>query len=543
MKHIKKQLSWLLMVCMILGMIPLNVSAAENTPNLAASLTDGSVTVIAGSDFQNPNGNEAGAQTVTSILTQMRNAGYSKADGFLFCGDYDYSTVGNKEKTEAGITALKNAVTGVYDTLEDDTSNDGKMIMVEGNHDHADASGLAKSGAHDTDEYGVYVINEDDYMWRNSDAVTIQNTANALDNYLDSKIKEGYQKPVFVVSHLPLHYSMRTKNDGDGMYANYIFDVLDAAGESGLNIIYLYGHDHSNGWDDYLGGSSVYLAKGDQINIAQASKEVFNVETLDFTYMNAGFTGYYENHNKADDTLTMTVFSITDDNVQVERYSANGKHNLKSAGVKNSYKNESGYDPNTTVYKSPQTITQGSVTPPSTVSDRNVEVTAPGLTGLNVIKNNVSIDTSKYSAYASYDITPIGYTQGNKATVTITLDTDDGFDASREVTVLDKDGTNQDTSVAIVDGRVTFTTNHFSTYDIAQDALPEEPAERTYTRVTSLDELVSGSQYLLIVNEGTDYFMLPESVSKESGTRVGFNIEATTVAGGNSITGDYSAKE
>lgn len=544
MKHIKKQLSWLLMVCMILGMIPLNVSAAENTPNLAASLTDGSVTVIAGSDFQNPNGNEAGAQTVTSILTQMRNAGYSKADGFLFCGDYDYSTVGNKEKTEAGITALKNAVTGVYDTLEDDTSNDGKMIMVEGNHDHADASGLAKSGAHDTDEYGVYVINEDDYMWRNSDAVTIQNTANALDNYLDSKIKEGYQKPVFVVSHLPLHYSMRTKNDGDGMYANYIFDVLDAAGESGLNIIYLYGHDHSNGWDDYLGGSSVYLAKGDQINIAQASKEVFNVETLDFTYMNAGFTGYYENHNKADDTLTMTVFSITDDNVQVERYSANGKHNLKSAGVKNSYKNESGYDPNTTVYKSPQTITLGSVTPPSTVSDGNVKVTAPGLTGLNVVKKDVSsIDTSKYSAYASYDITPKGYTQGDKATVTITLDAQDSFDASRYVTVIDQTGTNPDTTVAIVDGKVTFTTNHFSTYDIAQDALSEEPTERTYTRVTSLDELVSGGQYLLIVNEDTDYIMLPESVSKENGARVGFNIEATTVAGGNSITGDYSAKE
>ena len=87
MKHIKKQLSWLLLVCMILGMIPLNVSAAENTPNFAAALTDGSVTVIAGSDFQNPYGNDAGAKTVTSILTQMQKVGYTEADGFLFCGD------------------------------------------------------------------------------------------------------------------------------------------------------------------------------------------------------------------------------------------------------------------------------------------------------------------------------------------------------------------------------------------------------------------------------------------------------------------------
>ena len=46
-------------------------------------------TVIACSDFQNPNGNEAGAQTVTNILTQMQKAGYTSADGFLCCGDYD----------------------------------------------------------------------------------------------------------------------------------------------------------------------------------------------------------------------------------------------------------------------------------------------------------------------------------------------------------------------------------------------------------------------------------------------------------------------
>ena len=150
--------------------------------------------VIAGSDFQNPKGNEAGAQTVTSILTKMQNADYTKADGFLFCGDYDYSTVNNQTRTEAGITALKKAVTGTYSTLADD-----RMVLVEGNHDAAAASGLAASGAHDAAKYGVFVINEDDYMWRNSDGTTIQNTANALKKYLDTKVAEGYGKPIFVV--------------------------------------------------------------------------------------------------------------------------------------------------------------------------------------------------------------------------------------------------------------------------------------------------------------------------------------------------------
>lgn len=508
--------------------------------NEVAAQANGVTTVIAGSDFQNPNGNEAGAQTVTSILTKMQNADYTKADGFLFCGDYDYSTVNNQTRTEAGITALKKAVTGTYSTLADD-----RMVLVEGNHDAAAASGLATSGAHDAAEYGVFVINEDDYMWNNSDKSRIQQTANNLKSYLDAKVTAKYAKPIFVVSHLPLHYSMRTKNDGDGMYANYIFDVLNAAGANGLNIIFLYGHDHSNGWDDYLGGAAVYLAKGNQINIAQGSKTAFNVETLNFTYMNAGFTGYYENKNGADDTLTMTVFSITDDAVTVERYDANGKHNLKSAGVTNSYKNESGYDPNTAVYASPQTVALGSVTPSATKTDGNVSVTARGLTGLTAAKNTVTVDTSKYSAYASYDITPEGYTQGNTATVTITLDENDGFNASRKVTVIDQTGINPDTTVSIVDGTVTFTTTHFSTYDIAQEALAE-PAERTYTLVTSETELVSGDQYLLIYN-GTK-FVLPEIVtrSNDSGEqRTGMDLEATDVASGGpaTITGQYQAKE
>ena len=511
------------------------VALAEDMPVEQAD--DGITTVIAGSDFQNLNGNEAGAKTVTSILTQMQTAGYSDPEGFLFCGDYDYDTVGDRSSTEAGIAALKAAVTGTYSTLTEDC-----MVFVEGNHDPASATGLSTSGAHDATDYGVYVINEDDYMWRNSDEATIRSTATALDRYLDAKVAAGYTNPIFVVSHLPLHYTMRTYNDGDGMYANYIFNVLNEAGASGLNIIFLYGHDHSNGWDDYLGGSAVYLKKGDTINIAQASKTMFNEETLNFTYMNAGFTGYYENRNGADDTLTMTVFSIIDGTVKVERYDANGVYNLKSAGVTNSFKNESGYDPNTTVYTSPQTITLSSVTPPATFSDGNVSVTAPGLTGLKVTKIDVTVDTSKYSAYASYDITAYGYTQGT-ATVTITLDAEDHFDASRKVTVIDKTSTNPDTTVPIVNGKVTFTTTHFSTYDIAQEALAE-PTERTYTRVTSTDQLVDG-QYLLIYNTGTDQFMLPEVVDKSnsSGTRTGFNLENTNIAGPDSITGDYSAKE
>ena len=85
-------------------------------------------TVIAGSDFQNPGGDTAGAQTVTSILTQMKNDGHTKADGFLFCGDYSWDYSKNATTLSGHITSLKNAVEDVYGTSVAE-------VFCQGNHD------------------------------------------------------------------------------------------------------------------------------------------------------------------------------------------------------------------------------------------------------------------------------------------------------------------------------------------------------------------------------------------------------------------------
>lgn len=337
---------------------------------VVAQANDGVTTVIAGSDFQNKSGDGSGKVVVQKIIQSMIDGGITSVDGFLFAGDYWIDMIPNKDDTAmlGHVNSLRDAVKEKYTNLTYDN-----MVCIQGNHDQVtpdpNKNGLSKSGAHDTNAYGVYVINEDDYMWASNashsstsysgmsaEAIVKQTAAN-LKTYLDAKTAEKYDKPIFVVSHLPLHYSMRTRNDGDCMYANLIFDVLNTAGNNGLNIIFMYGHDHSNGWDDYLGGSCVYLAKGSSINIAQSSRTNFKTETLKFTYMNAGFTGYYENRNSADNTLTMTVFQIYGDRVEVSRYSANGIHNLKCKGVTNHYKGESGYSPDTSIVESPATIT------------------------------------------------------------------------------------------------------------------------------------------------------------------------------------------
>lgn len=345
----KKLLALLLALIMILSLLPTSVLAT-------GSSAEETTYVLAGSDFQARNGNAAGATIVNGVIDQIKADSYTKLDGFLFAGDYSVGAT-----KAADVTYLKDTILAAYPELTDDT-----MVLIQGNHDNASEyrgaeAGLVgnvidASGAHDAENYGVYVINEQDYMWRNSSETTIKNTAASLKGYLDAKRNVEYAKPIFVVSHLPLHYCMRTNNDGDGMYANYIFDVLNEAGAAGLNIIFLFGHNHSHGWDDYLGGAAIFLTKGDKINIAQSSKTEFKEETLAFTYLNAGYVGYYGDSytSDVDKTLTMTTFAITDNDVTVSRYSANGTHNLKSAGVYNvEHPDNSKYSTDTTTVGSP----------------------------------------------------------------------------------------------------------------------------------------------------------------------------------------------
>ena len=389
MKMMKRALALLLCIVMVVGLVPATVFAA------ADSNTDpivGTKYVLAGSDFQADSGDTAGKANINAIISEIKGAGYTTMDGFLFAGDYSVGAT----KT-SNVTALKSTIQTAYPEL---TDND--LVLIQGNHDNSASYGgteaglvgsvLNESGANDAKDYGVFVINEQDYNWKGKNETLVKNTAANLKGYLDAKRNAGYTKPIFVVSHLPLNYNMRTKNDGDGMYANYIFDVLNEAGAAGLNIFFLFGHDHSNGWDDYLGGSAIYLEKGDTIKIAQGSQTSWKEETLAFTYMNAGYVGYYRNVNTGSETdLTMTLFEITNDEVKVRRFSQSGEHDLKSEGVTNSYKNESGYSPDTTVYTSPQTVKLN-----KTITPTGEEITPPdgGNTGSGTTERTYTRVTS-----------------------------------------------------------------------------------------------------------------------------------------------------
>lgn len=167
------------------------------------------------------------------------------------------------------------------------------------------------------------------------------------------------------------------------MYSSLIFDAVNEAGHD-LDIIYLFGHNHSKGWDCYMGGSSVMRKAGDtvlipELNETSVTTDKYTEETLTFTYMNAGYTGYYMNcgpeelnngtwkdYEAADTALTGTVIKIYGDRIEISKWDSEGMHQLSSRGEADPYRggidagliDESSYG---TEVKSPQVIVRHAV--------------------------------------------------------------------------------------------------------------------------------------------------------------------------------------
>ena len=296
----------------------------------------GETVLIAGSDFQASTWDKNKAN-VNAILGGIQSTdGYELFDGMLFAGDYTPNH-GHDNATE-GI--------GVLDEFTDGFVI-GNKVYDEGNHDAPTVEMLSPYGNNDPvgGTYGVFVFHEEDYgQFGDSDdhERNSQIVGDDLKAYFDEKVNSGWdtKKPIFVMTHVPLHFNWRTVSDyGAGEGAQYIVDALNYGGELGFNVIFLYGHNHSGDYDAYLGGASIYLAKGDTMLVANPEDYTeYQEMEIKFTYLNAGYVGYFPDFgNGTDHTLSMTTFRIRDDgSVIITRYSADGYTNLKAQGVMHS---------------------------------------------------------------------------------------------------------------------------------------------------------------------------------------------------------------
>lgn len=314
-------------------------------------------TVFFASDYQEEPDFDAPADTLRSVLEAAKADG-KNIDRVVICGDYTNDAVlhdyqlSPDESIEEIRGIAKEEIPGI---------SDDDMTFVQGNHDRL-TDQITESGLHDEGGYLIYVLNtEEDFPWKQGKKsgclAKVSKSSEAMKECFDKLIESGETRPVFIAGHVPLHFTARTSSrhsTGDNLYSSLIFDVVNDAAES-LDIIYLFGHNHSKGWDCYMGGSSVYRAKGDTILIPFFTKymvdtDEYTEETLRFTYLNAGYTGYYmscapaeytnggEGFHAADETLTGTVFEIYPDRIVATRYDSEGVHVLGHEGEGDPYK-------------------------------------------------------------------------------------------------------------------------------------------------------------------------------------------------------------
>lgn len=342
-------------------------TGATPTPDPDPSEGDAKATLLFCSDFQT--GTEVSPyqsvsdvpESLTSVMTniskEMYDDGFTQIDNVLAVGDYTaYSGRYNYDADATiGIQAFKNIIQNRW-------SNTNQFLFIQGNHDQANYP--FDEGAHEYSDYIVYCINTTyntsemgGFPWMQGSTgseAQVKKAARKLGDYLDSCITAGETRPIFIMVHLPLHFSGRTSSlygNGDNVYSSYLFDVINTAAED-LDIVYLYGHNHSKGWDNYLGGSRVFKKPGDTILIPDLTKksgsttDSYKKEELNFTYMNAGYIGYFHDATAADE-LTATVCQVYDNKLVLRRYSEDGLIDIGSVGKNNTRYNDSSLIPAT----------------------------------------------------------------------------------------------------------------------------------------------------------------------------------------------------
>lgn len=562
----KRLLALVLSVLMVVGVVPAMTLFTAGEASYP-------VLIVAGSDFQDPanTGSSPNYVPQTSRITNIMNgikATYGSTPvkyAFFAGGDYMFDS----DTSYGGGTKTKNSITNIQNTVKTVLGNDTACTFVQGNHDATSTSaGYATFGAHDADEYGVFVINEDNYQSKPGSSSATSATATALDTYLSAKANAGYTKPVFVLSHVPLHYTVRTTADADATYAYMLYNVLAKYGDQ-LNIIFLFGHDHAWSDDDYLGGSSVFMGPDtdyDEMyiagNLTQNSDGAYlpasgaSLNTikssctsvpLNFVYMNFGYVGYYwSSYNDrsfantgADNTLTMTSYLVYEDHVEIARWAENANGTVKATSHVLKYKagtnpGKRGYtdtflptgyvNANQTTIASPATFNLKGVTPvvPAEPTYETFTDTATGVTvsawvyedgALSVTTKSNAATYEGIASYNLYDITVSEFVSGSTAVVSLPVPA--GWTENDRISAYWVNGNVlTEMEITIASGMATFSTTHFSEYMLAY-AAAEEPDDPTIPDDTLYDwQEIQGEElytYTLDtdgVNSGSEYLIV-----------------------------------
>lgn len=322
-KFMKKLLSFALAVIMVLGIATFGSSAK------GVFADDAYATVVTASDFQHW-GTDA-YDLFGNILNLAITQGLPKPDSMLVGGDYTMVLLDN---AVPGISRIRNTYLNAFPEADP-----ASVVCIQGNHDNSKDE-FAETGFYNMGKYCLYAINENDFPWKQSQKKDdgVKAVAADIEKNLDNMIKTGDKRPVIVITHVPLHHTGRN-NYGDNMYASYIFNVLNEKAKK-LDIIFLFGHNHSSEYDDYIGGSVNFMAPGEKIRIPFADKkgeDCYTEETLNFTYTNCGYIGYSDNNvtETSTNVLTLGFIQFTPDKLRFIKMCEYGAVSVKEVNKVN----------------------------------------------------------------------------------------------------------------------------------------------------------------------------------------------------------------
>lgn len=313
-KTMIRLISLLLCAALLLGAAAFG--AAADGPFSQAAYTN----VVTFSDCQNIG--PVAYNNFGNVLRVMKDDGLPEPDALVVGGDYSLIM---HDIALPGVLQLREQYQTVYPGSDPDD-----IICAQGNHDLRIAA-FHPTGMYDMGTFCLYVINEDQYPWKqssNADAQEIvKATAQDIEAALHAMQAANDLRPVLLVTHVPLHFTNRN-GYGDNLYASYIFDVLNKAAET-MDIIFLFGHNHSGDYDDAIGGSVNFMAPGDTVCVPTPENpgpEGYRTETLNFTYTNCGYIGYSNNHvsDTSTNVLTLGAIRFFEDHFVFLKYTKDG---------------------------------------------------------------------------------------------------------------------------------------------------------------------------------------------------------------------------
>ncbi len=186
---------------------------------------------------------------LTQWLTSIKNKGI-ELDRMTFGGDYNVGYSGDAE----AITT-RNAASAVL-------GSEVPITLVRGNHETTDSSLFAKGLVYNGEAYAMFALDTSGESFLDSDMTALSNALASIPS----------SKPVFVMTHRPIHYyGMRTT-----LKASQMINLLNDY----ENVIFLWGHNHTVGDSNY----GVIKYKGDTVQTTNNGAQ----EEIKFTYLSFG---------------------------------------------------------------------------------------------------------------------------------------------------------------------------------------------------------------------------------------------------------------